>query len=363
MRPPSDLEPVAFDAIAGFGEDDLDAAFPVFRRSAERILDAAPEQRPACPPPPELIAAARAALEGPESGAAFFRRWFEPFRLAKKGFVTAYYEPEVEVRRAPEPGFETPALARPSDLVTLNDAPLSPASGEALTSARRLRDGSLIPYPPRREIEEEGAATGSVPLAYVADPVELFLIQVQGSARLRFPDGTTLALTYDGRNGWPYTSVGRLMIERGLMPEGAMSLEGLKAALRDMGVGPGQPGRRLMQENRSYVFFRIDESNDRALGPIGGEGAALTPLRSIAVDRSIWCYGLPFWIAADVPWESEAPTHFARLMIAQDTGSAILGAARADLFFGSGARAGALAGRVRHEADFHVFLPKKDPSP
>lgn len=362
MRPPSDLEPVAFDAIAGFGEDDLDAAFPVFRRSAERIVAASAEQRPACPAPPELIAAAHAALEAPESGTAFFRRWFEPFRLGKKGFVTAYYEPEVEARRAPEPGFETPALSRPSDLVTLNDAPLSLASGEALTSARRLPDGSLIPYSPRREIEENWAV-GSLPLAYVRDPVELFLIQVQGSARLRFPDGTALALTYDGRNGWPYTSIGRLMIERGLMPEGAMSLEGLKAALRNMGVGPGQPGRRLMQENRSYVFFRIDDSKDRALGPIGGEGAALTPLRSIAVDRSIWCYGLPFWIAAGVPWECEMETRFARLMIAQDTGSAILGAARADLFFGSGAQAGALAGRVRHEADFHVFLPKKDRLP
>lgn len=363
MRPPSDLEPVAFDAIAGFGEDDLDAAFSVFRRSAGRIAAVAAEQRPACPPPPGLIGAARAALEGPAHGGAFFRRWFTPFRLGEKGFVTAYYEPEVEARRAPAPGFETPALSRPSDLVTLNDAPLSLSSGEALTSARRQQDGSLVPYPTRREIEEEGAATGSIPLAYVADPVELFLIQVQGSARLRLPDGTAFALTYDGRNGWPYTSIGRLMIERGLMSEGAMSLEGLKAALRDMGVGPGQPGRRLMQENRSYVFFRIDESKDRLLGPIGGAGVALTPLRSIAVDRSIWCYGLPFWISARLPWEKEAETEFARLMIAQDTGSAILGPARADLFYGSGARAGALAGRVRHEADFYVFLPKEDSAP
>jgi membrane-bound lytic murein transglycosylase A len=356
---PANLERVALDAIEGFAGDDLDAAFSVFRRSAARIVASAPEQRPACSPTPGLVAAARAALETPSSAAAFFESWFRPYRIGTKGFLTAYYEPEVEARLAPEPGFETPALSRPRDLVTLNETPLS-FEGETLTSARRLEDGTLIPFPTRREIEEEGAATGSAPLAYVQDPVELFLMQVQGSARLRLADGTTFALTYDGRNGWPYTSIGRLMIERGLVAQGKMSLERLKSALRKMGVDSGRPGRRLMHENRSYVFFRLDDSEDRRLGPIGGEGAALTPMRSIAIDRSIWSYGLPFWIAARVPWESAAETRFERLMIAQDTGSAILGAARADLFFGAGARAGDLAGRVRHEADFIVLLPIGD---
>ncbi|MGE5369342.1 MAG: MltA domain-containing protein, partial [Chloroflexota bacterium] len=260
-------------------------------------------------------------------------------------------------------GFETPALSRPPDLVTLNERPLRLPAGETLTSARRLADGSLVPYPNRRAIETEGAASGAVPLAWLRDPVELFFVQVQGSARLRLADGTTLALTYDGRNGWPYTSIGRLAIERGLIREEDMSLERLKRQLRGMGLAPDQPGRRLMHENRSYVFFHIDDSNDRRSGPIGGEGCALTPLRSIAVDRSIWSYGLPFWIAARVPWESEAETRFDRLMIAQDTGSAILGPARADLFFGAGARAGSLAGRVRHDADFTVLLPRADVAP
>lgn len=363
MRPPAGLEPLSFEAIAGFVEDDLEAAFAVFRRSAERIVASAAEQRSACPAPPGLIAAARAALEGQPSPADFFRGRFRPFRLPQKGFVTAYYEPEVEARLMPGQGFETPVLARPPNLVTLNETPLSLPTGETLAGGRRLADGTLVPYPNRFQIEEEAAATGSAPIAYVGDPVELFLIQVQGSARLRLPDGATLPLTYDGRNGWPYTSIGRLMIERGLVPAGEMSLERLKSTLRRMGVGPGQPGRRLMQENRSYVFFRLDDSDDRRLGPIGGEGCALTPLRSIAVDRSIWCYGLPFRIATRVPWQGEAETEFRRLMIAQDTGSAILGAARADLFFGAGARAGSLAGRVRHAADFVVLLPVDGAAP
>jgi membrane-bound lytic murein transglycosylase A len=360
LRPPADLDPISFEAIAGFGGDDLDAAFAVFRRSAEQIVAARGEQRAACPPPTGLVAAARAALHGAPSGQDFFRRWFRPCRLRQKGFVTAYYEPEVEARLSLEPGFETPILSRPPDLVTLNEAPLVRSTGPALASARRLPDGSLVPYPVRREIEEEGAALGAHPLAYLRDPVERFLMQVQGSGRLRLSDGSTLSLTYDGRNGWPYTSIGRLMIERGFVPAAEMSLARLKAALREMGVGAGEPGRSLMQENQSYVFFRLDDSEPRRLGPIGGEGCALTPLRSIAVDRSIWSYGLPFWIAARVPWEGEAETELKRLMIAQDTGSAILGEARADLFFGAGDRAGALAGRVRHPADFVVLLPIED---
>ena len=202
-----------------------------------------------------------------------------------------------------------------------------------------------MPYPDRRAIEEEGAAPSAHPLAYVRDPVELFLIQVQGSARLRLPGGGVMTLTYAGRNGWPYTSVGRLMIERGLVTKAEMSLDLMKETLRRLGAGPGEAGRRLMQENRSYVFFEIDASERRRIGPIGGQGAPLTPFRSIAVDRSIWCYGLPFWIAARIPWQGEAETPFRRLMIAQDTGSAIIGPARADLFFGAGEAAGRRAGR------------------
>ena len=116
-------------------------------------------------------------------------------------------------------------------------------------------------------------------------------MQVQGSARLRVPDGSAASLTYDGRNGHPYKSIGRLLIARGLVPERRMSLETLKNTLRKLGLGPGEPGRLLMQENKSYVFFRIDNSAARAEGPIGGQGCALTPGRSIAVDRGLWSYG------------------------------------------------------------------------
>ena len=350
-------ETVDFADIPGFERDDLAEAFAAFRRSAEAIVSNAALLRPARPAFLGLEEISRAALEERGDAAAFFKRWFQPFRLQRTGLLTGYYEVEVEARREAEPGFTTPVLARPADLVTLNDAPLIVESGPPLYAARRRSDGALEPYPARQEIEEGPWQSPSPPLAYLADSVELFLIQVQGSARLKFPDGTSAALTYDGRNGHPYTSVGRLLIERGLVEPEAMSLSALKAALRAMGSAPGEAGRRLMQENESYVFFRLDDSPERRLGPIGGAGLALSPLRSIAVDRSIWCYGLPFWIEAEIPWRRSQPESFARLMIAQDTGSAILGEARADLYFGSGEKAGALAGGIRHDARFFALLP------
>jgi len=352
------LRGIEFDDIDGFAADDLVGPFDAFRRSAEIIVAKAQEQRGAVSPSPALVAASRAALAGINDPGRFFRRWFRPHRIDSRGFVTAYYEVEVDARLSPEPGFATAVLSRPRDLVTLNAAPLLLPSGERLTSARRRADGALAPYPDRRAIEEEGGAPSAHPLAYVRDPVELFLIQVQGSARLRLPGGDFIALTYAGRNGWPYTSIGRLMVERGLVLKAEMSLDVMKETLRRLGTGPGEAGRRLMQENRSYVFFQVDGSERRRIGPIGGQGAPLTPLRSIAVDRSIWCYGLPFWIAARIPWQGEAETAFRRLMIAQDTGSAIIGPARADLFFGSGEAAGRRAGGVRHAAEVIVLLPK-----
>jgi membrane-bound lytic murein transglycosylase A len=376
VPPQPELEPLDFPAIDGFGRDDLAQAFEVFRRSADRLsLDGA-ALRPARPASAGLLAAGRAALaagarnDGCADAADFFKAWFQPFRVVGQGFgqglgqglgqgfVTAYYEPEIEARRIPNRDFCAPVLARPPDLVTLNEQPLIGEDGAALTSARMRKGGGLAPYPDRRAIEDDPAFARGEPLAYVRDCVELFSMQVQGSARLRFPDGDAALLTYDGRNGHPYTSIGRLLVERGVVSARAMSLETLKAAVRAMGQGPGEAGRLLMQENRSYVFFRLDMSPERLSGPIGGQGCVLTPMRSIAVDRAIWSYGLPFWISTRIPWEGESATRFERLMIAQDTGSAILGPARADLYFGVGARAGALAGGVRHGAEVIVLLPR-----
>ncbi len=269
MSAPAPLtrEAVSFDGLEGFEGDDLEAALAAFRRSAEIIRASAPEQRAARPPTAGLIAASEAALSETGDAASFFKSWFTPYRLSTPGFLTGYYEVEVEARREAEPGFSTPVLGRPNDLVTLNDAPFSDSDGVLLTAGRRGADGGMEPYAERRVIEDGPWESRGAPLAFVRDRVELFLMQVQGSARLRFPDGSAVALTYDGRNGHPYTSVGRLLIERGFVSEALMSLGLLKERLRELGLGPGQMGRLLMQENKSYVFFRIDASPTRALGP------------------------------------------------------------------------------------------------
>ena len=217
-------------------------------------------------------------------------------------------------------------------------------------SARRLSDGSLVPYADRARIEAERRD----PIVWVRDAVEAFLIQVQGSAQVEFPDRSRARLAYDGRNGLPYTSIGKILIEAGEIAEGAMSLASLKAWLRH----DSARGLDLMRRNRSFVFFKLVEDFDARLGPIAGAGVPLTPLRSIAVDRTMWAYGLPFWIDAELPWADETPRPFRRLMIAQDTGSAIVGPARADLFFGSGDKAGARAGAIRHASEFVVLLPR-----
>jgi membrane-bound lytic murein transglycosylase A len=355
------LGAASFDALAGFEADDALSAFRTFLSTARALeLDAAP-LRAGLAPSAALRAAARAALAEPprdaETARRFFLAHFRPFRVgAGPDFLTGYYEPWARGSMVATPKFSAPVLARPADLVSFAPGRPPPGFDSTLAAARRSSDGTLSPYPDRAAIETRG----DDPLLWLADPVEVFLIQVQGSARVELEDGRVVRLVYDGRNGQPYTSIGRTLIEAGEIPEREMSLARLKSWLREHGLRPGERGRELMWRNRSYVFFRVEENLDPEAGPIGGAGVPLTPLRSIAVDRSLWSYGLPFWISADLPWEGDAPTPFRRLMIAQDTGSAILGAARADLFFGGGDLAGTRAGAIRHHADFTVLLPLGD---
>ncbi len=358
------LEPLDFDALAGFGDDDFLAAFRCFERSARALAEGLSSLRPARPPSNDLVSAAHEALSARVVDAAQARRFFEtrfrPSRVIPEppaaGFLTGYYEPCVPGSLAETGAFRWPILARPDDLFTFAPDAAPPGFPEGVSGGRRLSNGSLVPYDDREAIESGRQR----PIVWVRDAVEAYLIQVQGSAQVVFPDGRRARLAYDGRNGLPYVSIGRILIESGEIAESAMSLASLKAWLRAAGVSEGEPGLSLMRRNLSFVFFRLVLDFDAEFGPEGGAGVALTPLRSIAVDRSLWSYGLPFWIEAELPWMDAASRPFRRLMIAQDTGSAIVGPARADLFFGGGDAAGARAGAVRHSGDFTVLLPVGD---
>jgi membrane-bound lytic murein transglycosylase A len=292
---------------------------------------------------------------------AFFATRFEPYRIVGgPAFFTGYFEPLVDGALTRSGDFAAPILSRPADLVTLSpDQPLTSPDGP-LQSALRAPDGSLTPCPDRAAIEAGALAGRADPIVWLRDAVEVFIVQVQGSARVRLSDGRILRLTYAGRNGWPYTSVGRILVEEGHISAPEMSLARLKEWIRQNGQEIGEAGRALLQRNRSYVFFESGAAGSDAPGPTGAQGVDLTPLRSIAVDRSLWPYGLPFWIDAELPWHQPMPTPFRRLMVAQDTGSAIVGPKRADIYIGSGDQAGRIAGGFRHNGEMIVLMAVGD---
>ena len=186
------------------------------------------------------------------------------------------------------------------------------------------------------------------------EPGEAFIIHVQGSARIRLDDGSVMRVAYAGRNGRPYTSIGRLLVQQGEMDLETMTLEKLMGWLKDH----PEPAKALMRQNQSYIFFREASELAPEDGPIGGAGIPLVPGRSLAVDRSLWAYGLPVWLDGQLPLTLDTAEPLQRLMIAQDTGSAIVGPARGDFFFGSGEEAGRRAGLLRHPVRFVVLQPK-----
>lgn len=356
-----------FRDVQGWLETDWTKIWPVFRRSAMAFQAGIPVLRSCVRANPALAAVLRAAAELPEeidgsSVRGFLERHFRPRFVepggGADGLLTGYYEPVVDGSLVRSPMFAAPILPRPDDLVTIAHGEADPRLPRGYSAGRRAPDGSLAVYPDRAALEDVAVRPGSKAIMWIRDWTEVFLIHVQGSARVRFPNGSQRRLVYAGRNGHPYTSIGRRLIEAGEIAQEAMSLDTLKGWLRLHGQSAGQAGRNLMQQNRSYIFFRSEPVDATMAGPIGGAGLPLTPLRSIAVDRSIWPYGLPFWIETREPVPGFGPRALQRLFVAQDTGSAILGPARADLFLGSGNAAGAYAGAVRHAARFTALVPR-----
>lgn len=358
------LEALAFADLDGWKADDHAAAFAAFRASCAAFR--APPAEVGPPSVPTLrdglrnacVAADRLGTTQPSPLVArlFFEANFRPWRVIPDGrdggFFTGYYEPEVAGALHPGDGFDVPVYARPADLVMAGSGP-TPNSGGAM-----LREGdALVPYHDRAAIEDGALAGRGLEIAWLKDPVDLFFMQIQGSARVRLPDGRVLRLNYDGYNGHPYLPVGRLLIARGLVAREEMSMARIRAFMEQ----DPEAGRLLRRENRSYVFFKaLDLGGDA--GAMGAQGVPLTAGRSLAVDRKLHTYGTPVFVEADLPLTAPgAADPFHRLMIAQDTGSAIVGPARADLYFGTGAEAGAVAGRIRHPGRFTLLAPRLAP--
>ncbi|HRE19629.1 MAG TPA: MltA domain-containing protein [Rhabdaerophilum sp.] len=369
MNPPSDMAlppgtravPFRFDALPGWSGDDHAAAFTAFFETCRPLVENSAALRAALPPPPALVETCRRALAldaglTAVAARAFFEVHFAPYEIIPEGgngFLTAYFEPVIEASLKPSTDFPVPVLGRPSDLVTLRSGEAIAPPYESLQAARRTASG-LEPFATRAAIWAGALDGQGLEIAWLRDHAELFIVQVQGSARLRLPDGRTTRLVYAGRNGHPYTSIGRKLVESGEIPLGEMSLARLMGWLRANPAG----GRVLMEENFSYVFFARDDSAPPDRGPIGGAGVPLTTGRSLAVDRAIWPYGVPVHISVETLAPEGGRRKIERLMIAQDTGSAIVGPARGDYFMGTGPEAGDRAGLVRDACRFIVLWPK-----
>ncbi|UZF91213.1 murein transglycosylase A [Bosea sp. NBC_00550] len=346
--------------IDGWARDDHARAFTIFARGCM----ADPPLRQAVPLPDALTAAcdkARALAAKGQVGRNlardFFERHFSFWRIrpsgAENGFTTGYFEPEFEGSLTRSDAFPTPLYDRPKDLVTRFPDDDWPGLDKTLSAARRT-DKGLEPFPDRTAIETGALDGQGLEILWLRDPVDRFVLQVQGSGRVRLPDGSVTRLTYSGRNGHPYTSLGRVLSQREGIPPEQMTMDRLVARLK---ADPAF-ARDLIRVNRSFVFFARRDDLPPESGPIGGAGLPLTPLRSIAIDRTAWPYGLPVWIDATIPDGSGGDERLARLMIAQDTGSAILGPARMDIFVGSGPAAGHRAGLIRHPVAFTVLWPR-----
>ncbi|MEE2950894.1 MAG: MltA domain-containing protein [Pseudomonadota bacterium] len=288
----------------------------------------------------------------------FFERHFCCLSVAplagetrETGFVTGYYEPEVEASRVPTETFRHPLYARPSDLVAVDDVTRPAGLDKSFGYARRLSCGLMTDYPDRAAIEAGFLKGRGLEIAYVRDEVEAFFIHVQGSARLRFADGTAIRIGYAAKTGHPFTAIGRLLVKTGALTLAEADMDGIRAYL----AAHPERVRPVLDQNRSFIFFAERPIDDPETGPIGAANVPLAPLASIAVDRDLATFGVPYLVAA--PELRLDKTPFARLMIAQDTGSAIIGAARGDIFVGSGEAAGRIAGRIRHEAQLTLLAP------
>src|ERR1700716_1795927 len=354
--------PVAWADIAGWSDDDHLQAYKAFRVSCRPI--SAQREPPADPKALGISlrdpcrAAKAADLSDGAKARAFFEEHFLPLRISRlgegDGFVTGYYEPVIDGSRAQTDVYSVPVYRRPSKLFVRGfkqDAVGLPNKGQVF---RKIGRRKLVPYYDRAEIEDGKIAGRGLEICWLKNQADLLFMQIQGSARVRLEDGSTIRVNYDAHNGYPYTAVGRILIERNIIPKDQMSMQRIREWMDQNPDGANE----LRRQNRSYVFFREVQLSDKDEA-VGAQGVPLTPGRSIAVDRSLHVYGTPFFIEGELPIESEqSKTPFRRLMVAQDTGSAITGPARADIYFGAGADAGRVTVRLRHNVRFIILVPK-----
>lgn len=343
------LQAARWSDLPGWNDDDLAAAWPAFLQSCRALAKRPqwPQWQVVCDEARSLNGSATASIR------RFFESRFQPWLLTNpdattSGLITGYYEPLLHGARTRAKPFLQPVLGVPPDLLTIDLGAVLPDL-KHLRLRGRLQGNRVVPYFSRAEITAQEKDHPDRVLLYVDDPVELFFLQVQGSGRIKLPDGQTVRLAYADQNGHPYQSIGRILVDRGELSLEQASMAGIKQWAR------ANPGRvnEILNTNPSYVFFREQPATGND-GPNGALGVALTPERSIAVDPRYTPLGAPVFLATSQP---DSPTPLRRLVLAQDTGGAIRGVVRADLFWGFGTQAGHQAGRMKQPGQMWVLLP------
>lgn len=355
---PSSMRPVDFADIPGWDDDDHTAAFAAFLRTCEGLQSRPTRTRVNGVSAQALSAVCRLARQDrPISARAFFEQHFTPMAVEREGLLTGYFEPQLRASAERTGEFRHPLYARPPDLVELPRPPDELGLPDTLTWGRRIGpQGSARyePFPDRGAIMAGALDGQGLEIAWLDDPIDVFFTHIQGSARLAMTDGSVRRVNFAGKSGHPYTPIGRTLVERG-----AMALEDVTMqSIRDwLNAADDDDRDAVLATNRSYIFFAMTDDTSPELGPVAAAGVPLTPGRSLAVDRHLHTFGSPIFVHSQegLPGDQRP---LQRLMIAQDTGSAIVGPARGDIFIGSGHAAGALAGRVNMAVTFIVLVPK-----
>lgn len=357
------LRAVAFADLDDWASTDPRGARDAFQRSCAHLL--------ALPPSTALSGTGYGGVTGDWSAtcrqvpqtadAKALRHWFEanfvPFAVGRgetaEGLFTGYYEPELNGARTAHGGYRTPVYGRPDDLIDVDLGAFRDAlRGEKI--AGRIEGHRLVPYATRAEIDRDGLPHAPV-LFFADDPAAVFFLQLQPAGRIRFENGLVERVAYDGQNGQPYTAIGRVLLQQGQLERSKVSMQAIHAW---MDSHP-RDARRLMEEDKSFVFFRELPLGDPNVGGSGAEGVPLTPESSIAVDDRFHPLGAPFYIVAQAPdADASRPDRPLRqLFVAQDVGGAIRGPVRADVFFGDGRDAASKAGRMKSRGIMYVLLP------
>jgi len=353
-------EAMSFAELLGWAEDDHAEALQAFRRACALPAGAGPAKvRESLAKICDLALAMTSREASDRTRArAFFEANFRPFRFhhdTDEGLLTGYFEPELVGSLQRDSRFNVPVLRRPDDLVDVVPAnQRAAANAEGRLASMRRTDGGLVPYYTRAEIEGGALAGRGLELVYLDSAIDAYFMHVQGSGSIRLDDGHVMRIGYAGKNGYPYTSAGSVLIREHAIRREDLTMQSMRTWLA---AHPKQ-ARRVIQENKSYIFFEVKTLAQGATGPIGGHGTPLTPRRSLAVDPTYHVLGAPVFVVCDgLPATGGEP--FRHVLIADDVGSAIKGPERGDIFWGTGEAAGDIAGRTKHRGNLYALLPRE----